>query len=76
MIKYLVLPRRIPSKNDGDFHFISAMKLIELYRVPRSECLIIQPGERLPPPGFTEEFLYGLIKLQPRYDGSNYDSFL
>lgn len=39
MIKYMIHPGEVQSKNDGDIHFISYERLIELYGVPRQECL-------------------------------------
>jgi hypothetical protein len=37
--KYLVYPGYVISKNDGEKHYISFMKLIELYRVDPRECI-------------------------------------
>lgn len=41
-IKFLVIPGREQSKNDGDWHYITAAQLIRLYRVNPAECLIIE----------------------------------
>lgn len=40
MKRYLVVGGVIPSKADGDFHYISPQKLIRLYEVPRHECIL------------------------------------
>lgn len=61
MIKYLVMPGNMPSKNDGDIHYISAQKLISLYGVNKNECVIA--GER------SSSYNNKLIILSPRYDG-------
>ena len=55
--KYLLCPGEIRSKNDGDFHYISAGRLIALYGVKASECTTDYRG------------LDGLIPLEPRYQG-------
>lgn len=67
MIKYAVHPGKIQSIRDGDWHFIGAGQLIRLYRVPRQECLIIDPR--------IKETHYGidldkLIHLHPKADGN------
>lgn len=55
--KYLLCPGEIRSKNDGDLHYISARRLIELYGVDPRECTTDDRG------------LEGLIPLRPRYQG-------
>ena len=61
--KYLVKAGWMTSKTDGDRHFISAKKLMDLYRVNPRECVI-----------FSDKFKYlddvDLIVLTPRYDGN------
>lgn len=63
MIKYLVYPDYVVSKNDNDKHFISASSLIKLYNVSREECKIIT----------SESDLNGLkgtfFILRPKYNG-------
>ena len=39
MIKYALHPRHIPSKHDGDYHYISYFKLIQLYKLSPAECV-------------------------------------
>lgn len=65
-IKYAVYPGQVTSRNDGDRHVISAGKLMELYGVCPSECIVMQSKEKEPcPHGRTA----GLTPLFPRYDG-------
>lgn len=64
--KYLVCPGKVRSK-DGDLHFVSASQLINLYKVERDECVILD----------TPQSVFGLvwkdyIVLEPRGDG-NYE---
>jgi hypothetical protein len=47
MIKYLVFPDFVYSKNDGDKHFISGKSLISLYGVSRDECVIVTHESQL-----------------------------
>jgi hypothetical protein len=65
MKKYVLLPRRVYSKNDGQLHFISARMLISLYKVNPDDCVVYDPS-------MTPSFLKDKIPLPPRYDG-NYD---
>ena len=73
MIRYVVHPGWVRSRNDGQDHFIRAGRLIHLYRVNPRECIIVPYPhtladldraliiERTLPPDV--EHLY------PRYDG-------
>lgn len=45
MIKYIIMPGFVKSKNDGETHYISASKLIHLYGVNPKECYIVRDGE-------------------------------
>jgi hypothetical protein len=45
MIKYFIYPGEVKSYSDGDIHYISGNKLIELYGVNPSECKIIRTPE-------------------------------
>lgn len=69
--KYLVCPRMITSKNDNDRHYISAPRLMELYGVSPSECLVMPDYH----PNSPEWHQYergdfdDLIRLSPRYNG-------
>lgn len=40
-IKYVLHGAHIHSKNDSDRHYISAAKLVELYKLDREECILI-----------------------------------
>jgi hypothetical protein len=61
--KYLVVPGRVRSQNDGDEHFIGAARLMTLYGVEPNECVIAPENrEGWRAPGH-------LIVLAPRYDG-------
>lgn len=63
--KYIVKPGHITSVNDGDRHYISAHKLIELYRVDAKEC-VVTGGDRL-------RNLHGkFLILEPRHESSDY----
>ena len=62
MKKYLLVPGYIKSNNDGDHHYISPVKLKNLYNVPINECLIYSERMRIAIPE-------GLIELHPRADG-------
>ncbi len=46
MIKYVVIPEVVISKNDGDIHYITAEQLIKLYNVDRNECIVLSNRER------------------------------
>lgn len=59
--QYLVLGDWIISKNDGDRHFISAMKLCQLYRISPERCILGKVGDGIKYPN--------LPTLMPRYDG-------
>jgi len=66
MIKYIVWPGYIISKNDGDRHYISAEQLVSLYGVSIRECIVINgPEERYKLRGINRD----LINLFPRADG-------
>lgn len=43
MKKWCLHPGFVTSKNDGDEHYISAGKLMELYGLKREECGIYKP---------------------------------
>lgn len=63
-LKYLVVEGYVDSRNDGDRHFISGRRLIELYNVNPSECLIIKKDE------FDLSLKHrNLTILTPKYNG-------
>lgn len=66
--KYLVKSGYIISKNDVQRHFITTFKLIGLYKVSRSECILCDDIQ-----GYSLSFLNSLILLKPRFDGNYKD---
>ena len=64
--RYIVFPGRVPSRNDGQWHYIDAPSLMRLYRVRPEECMVVRGEAALL--GLPK----GLIPLVPRYDG-NYE---
>ena len=63
--KYLLCPGWVPSKTDGDRHYITAGALARLYGVPLSECLTMPEGDKAR--GWNKN--HGLIELGPQYHG-------
>ncbi len=61
MAKYLVVGGWVRSKNDGDWYWVSPVHLVRLYRVPRSECILVDKEGGL--------FIPNLEILTPRHDG-------
>lgn len=57
--KYLLLPGRVESKTDGQFHYVGILQLMRLYGVDSRECVVAGLGMD------TSD----LIRLRPRYDG-------
>lgn len=59
---FLVVPGPVISRTDGQRHYVAAHRLMDLYGVQRSECVIV-----------TNAFLYkkyeGCYLLTPQYDG-------
>lgn len=65
--KYVCYGRDIRSRSDGDKHYINALRLPELFNVPRDECIIINRA------GDSQGLkLKGLIMLEPQESG-DYD---
>ena len=68
-IKYGIHPGYIRSRIDGDIHWISATKLMQLYEVNPDECIVIYKNR----PDLVRSIgldLGKLIHLYPRYDGN------
>lgn len=65
MVKYVLHPGFVYSKTDGDRHYISADKLIRLYKVRPNNCVLHREHSHF-------EGMKGMIHLFPRYDG-NYE---
>ena len=70
--KYLVLPGEIKSISDGQRHYVTAGELMRLYRVPRSECVVLDEREQ---PRMERHYRH-LIALFPRYHYEDYEAFL
>jgi len=60
--RYLVMPGKVASKNDGNVHYVNARQLMDLYNVDPKECIIYKGDQPL---GYRN-----LIVLRPRYDGN------
>ena len=65
MIRFLLCPGNIPSKNDKQWHYVSAQRLAALYGVPMSECRVRPELEHR----HGWDGSPGLIVLEPRYHG-------
>jgi hypothetical protein len=46
MNKYLVYGGEIASINDGGWHYVSAKKVAELYKVNPRECIMVDKEDR------------------------------
>lgn len=71
-IKYVVYPGMVRSKNDGQWHYISASKLIMLFGVNPLECEIFDPKGWWPRSYHEQaaERHKELTVLQAQYDGN------
>lgn len=71
--KYLVAGGYVISQSDGDRHYVSARRLMDLYRVRPGDCKSIETDQGRYRTPFTEIEKWakeeGLVILQPRYDG-------
>ena len=69
--KYVVCPRIIRSKSDGQFHYIGAAQLMSLYRVDPRECEIYEPSQQWTRADYedAENRVRGLPQLIPRFHG-------
>lgn len=66
MTKYLVIGGRVGSRKDDDVHYVSALRLCELYGLDPSDPDVRLTDESNP----ALPFLRGYVKLRPRYDGN------
>lgn len=62
-LRYALHPGWIPSKNDGDWHYINCQDLMRLYGVPANLCISWHSRPRYR--GEEESFVH----LFPDYDG-------
>lgn len=74
-LKYAIYPGEIRSRNDGDWHYVTAMQLMHLYGVDPRECIVVFPSSMYRHESERESLLRdvqrcGLIELYPRYDGN------
>lgn len=63
MKKYIVIGDWVRSQSDGQVHYISAEELVRLYRVRRSECILLN---RM---ALSEVRQFVLRILRPQEDG-------
>lgn len=61
MTRYVLHPGWVTSRNDGDRHYITAIRLAELYGVHPACCRVSSPDAK------DKE---GEVHLYPRYDGN------
>ena len=61
MTRYILHPGWVTSQNDGDRHYITAVRLLGLYGVHPALCRIYDPKVK------DKE---GEVHLYPRYDGN------
>lgn len=71
-IRYLLLPGMVKSKNDGQHHYVGAMRLARLYGVNPAECEIYEPAPWWPGSSYRhdQKLHKGLIRLTVRHDGN------
>ena len=60
MIRFLLCPGRVTSRNDGQVHYVSSQDLARLYGVNPAECDVSRQAMSAD---------HGLIELHPRSDG-------
>lgn len=63
MIRYVIHPGYVFSKNDGQRHYINGHQLMRLYGLRPSECVIASPHYGWKAPA-------DVIHLYPRNDGN------
>ena len=70
--KYVLVPGTVKSATDGQEHYITADRLIELYRVPRSECVTYDTRIALTDEGYEyrNKWKLELKALYPKSDGN------
>ena len=67
MKRYICLGGGITSRADGDYHYIPATRLPELYKVNPDECIFVEESEDF---GRKTRGCRDLIVLYPRSDGA------
>lgn len=66
MTKYILIGDYVRS-HDGDLHYISANKLLQLYNLKKEECILVEHGLKDKLIGFARQGDYKF--LYPRQDG-------
>lgn len=66
MKKYLLMPGHVKSTTDNDNHYISAVQLADLYKVPLSECHVYNRAQPESKKGIDTR---NYIRLFPRQNG-------
>ena len=64
MVKYIAFGGYVISPNDGEAHYVNARKLVDLYGVKLSECILVNNFRRLSP------YEQKLIPLYPSSSGN------
>ena len=64
-VKYALHPGFVGSKSDNDIHYITALELVRLYRIPIKECIVTTCTL-----GSSLKYPIGIIHLHPRKDGN------
>lgn len=72
MKKYLVIGDWITSKMDGQRHYVPSIKLIELFKLNRDECIL---ADRNNPKSLVGLNLEDYVVIEPDYKGF-YDSVM
>lgn len=67
--KYLVFPGHVRSRHDGEEHLITAMRLMELYKVNPEECIVVGDLNEAGRIMEEEPRFKDMIHLAPRWDG-------
>ena len=70
-LKYVIYPGMVRSRTDGQYHYIGSRKLMGLYGVDPSECVVFDPATWWPTSFYrmAEEDHKGLVKLMPQESG-------
>lgn len=65
--RYLLCPGHVMSKTDGQYHYVGAHDLAQLYGVQMDQCEV-RPERMMARFGWRPTA--GVIELHPRYDGN------
>ena len=67
--KYIIFAGYVKSINDGQEHLISCKQLVQLYKVPIKECILVPYGTHFMSMLESIKNPSDLIALRPREDG-------